>query len=435
MAAIFALYRVSRRVASSLASSMGILLFLALNDNLVYVAFDLRTYAIYLLLTALAVLFQQRLIEHRHRADAVVLGLVYSAMTLAHTFGIAYVACIAFAGWLSQLRSGRLPAKLAILTAGPAILVFACWVPFFIQQSAIGRPYVWFLQPGLQDLLQTVFSSPLSTWIGILELYWVVGAAIWFARRHRLDGLRAVVLSAQWQPGRYVAFVLAAISGLTLTAWIASRTLFPMFVPRYFTPQLIVNLALHIAFCEWLVRLAKNRIRVGTAGLAISAIMIPAVLFCAVMLCRDPVRWQIPCADSKGGFFETDFLRGDLPVIAESSHVFLPRVYYSSHAAAYRFPLDWDVVLQYPERGRGNAVDFHILENIKIWAGMDSIMSTEEIIGKYPQFLAIEQSGRAWFHNLTVTRAVSAEKLAETTSSDGSQSCTLWKVTGVRPRL
>jgi hypothetical protein len=64
---------------------------------------------------------------------------------------------------------------------------------------------------------------------------------------------------------------------------------------------------------------------------------------------------------------------------------------------------------------------------------MPSIMSTAEIVGNFPQFLAIEQSGRAWFHNLRATREVVAEKLAEV-GTDGYHSCTLWKVTSTKPR-
>ena len=152
------------------------------------------------------------------------------------------------------------------------------------------------------------------------------------------------------------------------------------------------------------------------------------------MLSRSPVHGEVPCTDSAGAYFETDFVHGDLPVIAESPHVWLPRATYAAYRTAYLFPLDWDVVLKYPQRARGNAVDFHILENIKTWTNMGQISSTEDIVGKYPQFLVIEQSGRAWFHNLTTTRDVSAQKLSGVTSADGSQSCTLWKVTSVRVR-
>jgi hypothetical protein len=218
-----------------------------------------------------------------------------------------------------------------------------------------------------------------------------------------------------------------------LTGWLVSVALFPLFVPRYFTPQLIVGFALHVAFGEWLVRLAGDRLQ-GTKGVAMCAIVIPPAILAIAMFCRDPVRSGVACADSAGAYFENDFVRGDLPVIAESPHVFMPRMTYAFHRAAYRFPLDWDVVQNYPERARGNAVDFHIMQSLQSWAPMPSIMSTDDILRDSPQFLAIEQSGRAWFHNLRTTRDVAAEKLAEVTSADGEQTCTLWKVTGVKPR-
>jgi hypothetical protein len=70
------------------------------------------------------------------------------------------------------------------------------------------------------------------------------------------------------------------------------------------------------------------------------------------------------------------------------------------------------------------------MQNLQTWAPMPSVMSTEDIVGNFPQFLAIEQSGRAWFHNLRATREVVAEKLTE----DRDQTCTLWKVTSTKPR-
>jgi hypothetical protein len=238
-----------------------------------------------------------------------------------------------------------------------------------------------------------------------------------------------------------LALVLIGIAGFTLAAWVVSVMLFPMFVPRYFTPQLIVGFALHVAFCEWLVRLVIHRLQATKnlqarrRDLATCAVIIPPALLSVVMLCRDPARERAPCTNDIGARFESDFVRGDLPVIAESPQVFLPRVTYASHGTAYRFPLDWEVVLKYPTRNRGNAVDFHMMKSLQTWAPMPSIMSTEAIVRGFPQFLAIEQSGRAWFHNLRKTRDIVAEKLAEVTSPDGDQTCTLWKVTSVKPRL
>lgn len=433
-AATVVLCRVSRRAASAPAAWMGAFLFVTLNDNLTYVAFELRTYALYFLLAALAVLFQQRLIERHRPRDIALLGIVYAALTLSHTFGIVYVGCIALAGFLSRFRGGWGHARPIVLAVLPALLAFACWLPFLIQQSAAARPYIWITPPELSDLLESLFASRPSMWIALVQMYCLAGAAIRSARKHGGAGIRAILHNDDWQPCRFMALLLAGILGFTLLAWTVSVLLFPLFMPRYFTPQLIVSFALNVAFCEWLVRVVRHRGPIAMARFAAIAVVAPTALFCAVLLTRDPVRRLLPCADGNGALFETGFVRGDLPVIADSPHVFLPRATYAPQAAAYRFPLDWDVVLAYPQRSRGNATDFHIMQSLRAWAGKTSIMSTEDIISNYPQFLAIEVSGRAWLHNLRNTRDVAAEKLAEVTIPGGGGTCTLWKVTGMTAR-
>jgi hypothetical protein len=432
MAATFALYRTSRRVASATACWIGMFLFAALNDNLLYVALELRTYALYFLMAALALLFQQRLIERRQAADVAVLALLYAGLTLTHTFGIVYVACFALAGGLSQLDGGWRHWRRIAFAVVPAIVVLTAWIPFFLLQSAVGRPYMWVTPPGLPELLQAIFATQWSTWIAIAELYCLGTAAVLNLQRNGFQ-FRSALNDPPWQPLRYLALVVIGITGFTLTGWVISVALYPLFVPRYFTPQLIVSFALHVAFCEWLVRLVKHPRQASRAGLA-CAIIIPPGLLTMAMLYRDPAREKPPCSNGAGSYFESDFVRGDLPVIAESPQIFLPRATYASHRTAYHFALDWDVVLNYPTRNQGNAVDFHMMQSLQGWAPMPAIMSTEAIVSNFPQFLAIEQSGRAWFHNLRTTRDVAAEKLAEVTSADGEQTCTLWKVTSVKPR-
>ena len=429
-AAIFALYRAGRRVASATACWIGLFLFVSLNDNVTFVALELRTYALYFLMAALALLFQQRMIERREARDIAVLALIYVGLTLAHTFGIVYVVCIALAGWLSQLSDGRLRYKTFVAAAVPAIVVFAAWLPFFIRQSEVARPYSWVESPGLPELLESLFASRLSMWIALLELCCLASAAA--AGLRGGFQFRSTLHDPRWQPFRYVILVLIGVTGFTLTGWVLSVTLFPLFVPRYFTPQLIVGFAVHAAFGEYLVRMARHRPQQRMAGLAVFAIVLAASLLNVAMLFRNSARGAAQCADSAGNLFENDFVRGDLPVITESPHIFLPRVAYARHPAAYRFALDWDVVLNYPRRARGNAVDFHIMQNLQTWAPMPSVMSTEDIIRNFPQFLVIEQSGRAWFHNLRATREVASEKLAEV-GTDGNHSCTLWKAT-TKPR-
>lgn len=425
VAAIGTLCRFGRRFVLPGACYIACVLFIALNDNVVFVAFELRAYALYFLMAAIAVLAQQRLIERRHFVDAMMLALAYVGLALVHTFGIAYVACVAIAGALSQFRGQRSRLWLALGTIAPAIIVVGLWGPYVLEQLDVAKPYGWIERPGTSELLDTLFGSKAAMLVAILELF-CIGAALRFNRTGTELRFRDILYDPRWQPQRYLVLVLVGFTLFTLVGWAISIVLYPLFVPRYFTPQMIVAFALHVAFGDLLLRQAVPRIAV----IAVCAIIAPlAVINVQINAAhRQPV-----CSDDNGSFFEASYLQDNLPVIVESPHVFLPRFTYSNYGAAYRFPLDWDVVMKYPDRAKGNAVDFHIMQNLQSWKPMPSIVSTEDIVRNYPQFLVIEQPGRAWFHNLVATRKVTAEKLATTGSDEAA--CTLWKVTGVQARL
>jgi hypothetical protein len=428
--AVVVLCRLGRRVVSSEACWIGALLFATLNDNLVRIAFELRTYALYFLMAALAVFLQQRLIERQRSRDVLGLAIVYVGLTLVHTFGIVYVACTALAGVLSQLGGERSRLRLTAIAVAPSVLALAAWSPFLREQLELVKPYGWMERPGLPELLETLFASKTSMWVAVLELF-CLASAVTSGIQKGFD-LRAAVYDPRWQPRRYVILILAGMTGVTLAGWIAAKVALPLFVPRYFTPQLIVSLAVHLAFGEWLVQHARQRrIVVLLASAAVALVTLQNV----AQLSRQSPYGGVVCADGNGNYLEGPFVNGGIPVIAESLHVFLPRIAYADHSSAYRFPLDWEVVLKYPERPRGNAVDFHVMQNLQSWAPMPSIMSTEELVRTYPQFLVIEQSGRAWFQNLKATRNVVAEKLAETpATTDIPSFCTIWKVTDVSAR-
>jgi hypothetical protein len=429
-AAVVTLCRVGRRSISSEACWIGALLFVTLNDNVVRIAFELRTYALYFLMAALAVLFQQRLIERQRPRDVVELAIVYVGLTLAHTFGIVYVACTALAGMLSQLRGARSCLQSTAIAVAPSILALAAWSPFLRQQLEVAKPYGWMEQPGLPELLETLFASKTSMWVTMLELLCLASVVVSGVRKG-MD-LRVAVHDPRLQPRRYIILVLAGITGVTIAGWIVAMLTFPVFVPRFFTPQLIVSLGIHLAFGEWLVQQAWQRRNVV---LLLVVAIAPLAVQNVVQLSRQSPHGGTVCADEKGSYLESPFVNGELPVIAESPHTFLPRASYADHGLAYRFPLDWEVVMNYPEQPRGNAVDFHIMQGLQTWAPMPSVMSTEDIVRTYPTFLVIEQSGRAWFRNLKATHDVAAEKLAETPSTvDAFSSCTIWKVTKVSAR-
>jgi hypothetical protein len=431
--ALAVLYRLARRVASPLAGWIAVFLLAALNDNVVFVALELRAYALYFLLGMLAALFQQRLIERCRLFDVAMLALLDIALTLVHGFGILYVACIFLAGALSHVRRGwraTLPSLLATL---PAVVALACWIPFVIRQTEIVQPYSWIWPPGAMDLVLSLFPSQAALWLAVGEAYGIVLLMVWLRRHGLAAPPRAIGLDDRWQPQRYFALLALGMAGIAGSIWVVSVVNVPIFVPRYFVPQMLVGFALHLLCAELLIRCARHRFPRRDAAFGAIAIVAAPALLVTMLLVQDPLRERIPCLDAQGGLFEASFVHGDMPVIADSPHVWLPRLTYAEHADAYRFPLDWEVVINYPNWARGNAIDYNMMQRIGRWAGLSSVMPTAEILNAYPEFLVIE-SGRAWLHHLRQTHDITAERLAEARDADGRLSCTLWKVTGVGPR-
>jgi hypothetical protein len=425
-AGVVVLGRLARRLVSPAAAWIGALLFVSLSSALLYDASVLRTYALYFLAAALAALCQQRLIERRQPSDIAALALANVALAMSHTFGIAYVGIIAFAGWLSQPR-GRLLGSIVIAVI-PAVLAMVAWSPFLLEQLQVAKPYSWILPPTVPDLLEAVFGSVVTLWISILEAACLIAAGLSALKQGRARP-GAMVQDPAWQPLRFVLLLLAGVSAFTFAGWLMSRMLFPVFVLRFFTPQLFAIYALHVAFGEWLVR---HRVQYRTLVVAICVVLAPLLLREIVFHAHNSVHGKPICAGPDGRFFEESFVDGNLPVVVDSTHLFLGRAAYATHGEAYRFPLDWDVVLKYPDRARGNAVDFHLMQGLQTWKPLPQVQTTDDILKTYPQFLVVEQ--RAWFLNLKTTHDVTAEKLAEVIpAQEGEASCTLWKVTRVVP--
>src|SRR3569833_1173228 len=350
---------------------------------------------------------------------------------MAHTFGIVYVGCIALAGWLSQRRGGRPLLSMIALAVVPAVFAVLAWSPLLMEQLQVAKPYNWMMPPGLSDLFDILFGSDMMLGPSTLEACCLAAGVVAYVREHGLP-LQLIVDDPRWQPVRFAVVGLAGITAFTCAGWLFSQVEFPLYVARFFTPQLMTSFALHVAFAQWLLRYGRER---RAIVLAVCAVVAPLALRNAVLLVFCLVLGKPICANASGVFFESAFVDGDLPVMGDSPHMFLPRMTYAVHGDAYRYPLDWDVVLNYPDRSRGNAVDFHIMQGLQEWKPMPQVETTDEIVRKYPQFLVVEQPYRAWFSNIVATRQVTAEKLAETTPTGSDEiACTLWKVTRVSPR-
>jgi hypothetical protein len=435
VAALAILFRVSRRFVSAGTGLMAVLLFAALNRDVLFLVLELRAYAAYLFFAAVSILLQQRLLEKGRTSDFVLLSLAYSCLAMIHTFGISYVVCIGMAAWVSTVTSDRAAAKRTLLAMLPAMLVFAGWLPFLLQQAEVARPYGWIRRPDLVLLVQTLLPSSayMEAAFGYLA---AIAAYAMYARKTGLRGLnwRWLASDASTRDIRFAALLMIAFWGFTIAAWVVSIAVFPIFVHRYFTPNLIVSFAINVALCRVLFGVVTAYVPPSLSKAVTHVlVLIPAVLLSVTLLSVSPARNQLNCADREGRFFEDAHVRDDLPIVAESPHAWFPRIYYSRNPALYRFPLDWEVVLRFPDRASNNATDFHIMERYRRWAAVPEILTTEEIIRAHPEFLVINESNRSWFRNLGDARRVTAEKLAEITDAPG-HTCTLWRVKSIQER-
>jgi hypothetical protein len=197
-----------------------------------------------------------------------------------------------------------------------------------------------------------------------------------------------------------------------IVAWSTSKVAFPLFVARYFTPSLIIGFALKAALSKVLVEFCRTEIiEPQTQNIVRMLALAPPALLVLALLYKAPLGPRIPCTDEAGAFFEDRFVREGLPIIVESPHVWFPCVYYSQHRSLYLFPLDWEAVLKFPERATNNATNFNIMKRFKRFAGLPTILSTDDIIRDYPQFLVVNESSRAWFQKLSDVKRVTADKL------------------------
>lgn len=424
-AGLAALWHLGRRVASAAACWGGVLILVTLNENLLFAAFELRTYAFYFAAAALTALLQQRLMEHGRPRDVLGLALGFAALSLSHTFGIVYAGCIALAGWLSRPRDTAALRRMLSAFA-PSVILMLAWSPVLREQLKVASPYGWITRPGWTDLAEVLFSSQLILVISLLAAPFVAATAVTLLRRQQLRP-RTILVAEPWQPLRYVVLVAAGFTGFALCSWLVSLIAFPIVVTRFFTPQLVVSFMAGVVLSECMLAAAtRRRAVVMSVGLVLAALMLRNVVDHAAT----PVHGRSVCADASGGFFERALVTGDLPVITDSPHVFLPRIAYASHRDAYRFALDWDVVLNYPDRSRGNAVDYHILQGLQTWLPMPQVMTTADILRDNRPFLVLETPARSWFVQLRATHRVEAEMLAQSASdAPGEVTCTLWKVT------
>ena len=415
------LFRIARRFVCLECALTAIALMLFANPILIEAVLHLRTYPLFILCAAASALFQLRLLHAWSRADALGLAACCCALAMSHTFGIVYAGAIVGSAAVTVALHRGVRASLAGLgPIVPALLAFAAWAPWLLEQSTVAQPYGWMLPPTGFDLASTVASGRMAGVIGGLM---IAGIVLLDALRTRTTDAGGPIRADADPELHGVLVALLVFIGFAVAVWVFSRLSFPIFVARYFAPNLLVYFAAATAFVGLLFRLLTGKLRWLACGAALG-------LGSFAVASATPQEGTIPCFDGASGTF-IDQLPGmidpKLPVVTVSPHAWFPRVYYAPSPATYVFPLDWDVVLKFPYRERNNAVDFDIMKRFQAWAGVPNIITTDALIGRHREFYVVNESARAWLDNLRQSRTIDETVLA------ASEACSLIRGRVVAP--
>lgn len=415
-AAAALLYRIGRRVAAPLSVAAGLAALCIADSMPVHALLEIRTYALYLFLVVLTLWATLRVVDRPSTARTAFLAVVGLSATLAHSFAGFYVlATLGAAGVVHAIGPDRRRLSALTVAALPTLATLLTWIWFsFPAQSAVASPYGWIPQPGALVLSAALTGAPLLTpFIGV-ALLWVL-----------VRGVR----DRQWTPSILVAHrsasviyaTLAAYAVLTVAAWFGSHVITPFFVPRYFIPDLLIAAVAFIQAAEAIRRGVRQPLA------AAAAVFCGLAGFAAIAHGRPVSDGLIPCLDAEGRFLEQKSAGSGLPVVAVSPHAWLPRSRYAAGQVTL-YPLDWRVVLDYPDRARNNAMDFHIMEILRDWSTPSSdlatrVVTTEDVVSRHDRFLVLDEAVRGWFDAFRARVPLSATLVAK------SDSCRLWDVT------
>lgn len=354
-------------------------------------ATQIRTYALYLLLTVAFVLSAHRLMQapDSRKRLLVHVGLGFLVL-MSHNVGLFYVAAVAgFFGllwlWSGQRRYGWI-AVAHLVCFG---LWFISWYPQFAIQAEAGRPHSWIPVPTflsffttigelLPNLSSQVEHIPRLSWLPVVRVGFVMLLFIYIALPKLRGGWRAMLGDP--------AFSFFLLSGLVTLGTLAialgvSLVHTSVFLSRYFWPShllfayglLYVVSTLAPQFRHWLRSWPRlgTLFQTGSASLtflAVYGLVMVSFLFFQSRKVRLFPSGIVPYLAQ---------LNPSYPVFFESADYFLPIWHYQ--LAPARYLLDWPSA-----NATGNlpnaTVDYNIINGIRANYGVRAILPADQFL-------------------------------------------------------
>jgi hypothetical protein len=375
-----------------------------------FLTLEMRTYAALVFFTALAIYAGVRALDRPSWVRLSCTMLAYCLLASSHIFGIIYAVSIISCTIVAAAAEGNIAlACYSGLTGVPAVVMFFLWVPVLHNQAQLGN---WIPRPDFRVLFDSTY-PPANRLLLLAVLLLVAVLTLLWRRSQSHSG---PTLTQWWQSmTRTQTFVLVlpvAFGTSTFAIWLLSRVVFPLFLHRYFFP----NMILHTIWLSSLVDFVFSYLTSSKVkhGLALASAILAGL---GIEYHKFGPEDRIPCFyPSRRAYLEDPF-RDHGFIVALWVNPWLTRLNRPGEAIVY--PMD--------ERALRRNVPFDVfnyrfVSRFAEWSGVNAVMTTSELLDTKRGFMVLDDRRGSWLEYIKLTHKLKLTPLAET------ERCTLWKV-------
>jgi len=314
-------------------------------------------------------------------------ALIHAAIVQTHLFGIIYSGAILCA-FIIRDRFFNVFRPRVYLSVVLGWLSLIPYIPTFLNQADAGNPRAWIPVPDLSQLtllLVPSTSQPLSL---VITLVLIILGILFVFRRiiYREEEIVQEQKSSVTEVSlRILAFLFLAVP---LCVWIVSRTVKPLFVPKYVIPVTLAWAILLAYLASQIIERGKLLLPHGLRR-KISLVVLWAL---AIIFLIHPITYARSLLnESFPGMNDVSFGYGSLPIVTTHSHDFVKRFHYSPERDRYFFVLDWEAALD-TRSGLFGPQEYKIMDALKrdypdVFG--DHIAQLSDFLNQHDRFLVL----------------------------------------------
>jgi len=324
-----------------------------------------------------------------------------------HIYGFIYSGIILFA----LMVRDRYFNVFRLRVYGSFILAWLSFIPFipsFLRQAELGKPHSWIPVPDLKTLIVVYYDllfcpKPRAVFLLLLIGILLTKILVSYSKKRRFQdySLNQENLDFDFRKIENLATTntsLLILAGCLLIVpiltWLISHTMQSIFLERYMLPTqigwsiLLTSLIHYSTLSIPLLDQTHSRSSRFKALLGRKRNLILAILISIII--SSPI-YSIPSAERLPGSNDSKYGQSDLPIVVESSHIFLRRFHYSPQSHRYFFILDSQLAFE-KTRGLFSIGEYKTMDALKrnysdVFRG--NIIQNQDFLNIYDRFFVL----------------------------------------------